>query len=80
MRKIGKQVKPWCFNTKARQIIKEVYPDDNGLKSFIIVYNCLKCHIDGLKVYVEGKAFHCEGRHTPEKLCTSIEQFHGKVI
>ena len=42
MRKEGKRVKRWWFDSKARELVKEKYPEEAS--SFKLLY-----HTDGLK-------------------------------
>ena len=76
MRKEGKRVKRWCFNSKARELVKEKYPDEAS--SFRLLPRWFEGFFRHCRISLQRKT-HTAQKST-EALRTAFEKFHAKSL
>ena len=76
MRKEGKRVKRWWFNSKARELLKEKYPDKASI--FKSLHRCFKRLYRRHKKSLRRKTH--AAQKLPAALRTTIENFHAKFL
>ena len=76
IRQNGKRVKPWRFNSKPNQIMKEVYTNYNDEFKMSHTWFERFYRRKGISLRRKTRA----DQKVPDELRTSIEQFHAKTI